>query len=90
MQRHEITAKLAELHVELSRSDQVAPANLQRLRELTAEIERLLAQEDAADAEEAAGVTSGLKDLFLKFEADHPELSLTLGKIADGLASIGI
>jgi hypothetical protein len=90
MERQELTAKLAELHAELSRSDQVDPANLQQLRELTGEIERLLEQEDAADAEEAEGVTSGLKDLLLRFEADHPELSQTLGKLADGLAAIGI
>lgn len=89
MERQELTARLAELHAELARSDQVDPANLQRLRDLTGEIERLLAQEEA-DAQDAEGVTSGLKDLLLKFEADHPELSLTLGKIADGLAAIGI
>jgi Domain of unknown function (DUF4404) len=90
MERQELTAKLAELHAELSRSNQVDPANLERLRELTAEVDRLLDQDEATDDEEAAGVTSGLKDLLLKFEADHPELSLTLGKIADGLAAIGI
>jgi hypothetical protein len=90
MERQELTAKLAELHAELSRSDQVDPASLDRLRELTDEIGRLLDDEEAADRDEAEGVTSGLKDLLLKFEADHPELSLTLGKVADALAAIGI
>lgn len=90
MVRQELTAKLAELHAELSQSDQVDPASLERLRHLTGEIGRLLEHEDAADQEEAEGVTSGLKDLLLKFEADHPELSLTLGKVADALAAIGI
>lgn len=90
MERQDLTAKLAQLHDELSRSGQVDPAKLQQLRELTGGIERLLEQEAPADAEDAKGVSSGLKDLLLKFEADHPELSLTLGKIADGLAAIGI
>jgi hypothetical protein len=90
MERQELTAKLAELHAELSRSDQVDPASLDRLRELTDEIGRLLDDEEAADRDEAEGITSGLKDLLLKFEADHPELSLTLGKVADALAAIGI
>jgi len=90
MERQELTAKLAELHAELSRTDRVDPASLDRLRTLTADIGRLLDEEQAADDLEAEGVTSGLKDLLLKFEAEHPELSLTLGKVADALAAIGI
>jgi hypothetical protein len=90
MERQELTAKLAELHTELSRNERVNPESLDRLRALTADIGRLLDEEQATDELEAEGVTSGLKDLLLKFESEHPELSLTLGKIADGLAAIGI
>jgi hypothetical protein len=90
MERQELTAKLAELHAELSRNERVNPESLDRLRSLTADIGRLLDEEQATDELEAEGVTSGLKDLLLKFESEHPELSLTLGKIADGLAAIGI
>ena len=60
------------------------------LRKLTDDIDRLLEQQDAADSEDAESVTGGLKDLLLKFEADHPELSISLGKVADALAAIGI
>jgi Domain of unknown function (DUF4404) len=89
MERQELRAKLAQLHTELSQTNAVDPASLDRLRQLTADMDRLLDQE-AADEGESEGVTSGLKDLLLKFESEHPELSLTLGKVADALAAIGI
>jgi len=91
MGQHELTQKLAQLHQELSQTEKVDPENLELLRKLTADIGRLVARQGATapddEAEEAAG---GLKDLLLKFEADHPELSISLGKVADALAAIGI
>ena len=38
---------------------------------------------------EAEPVTSKLRDLLLKFEAEHPELSAAIGKVADTLAAMG-
>jgi hypothetical protein len=35
-------------------------------------------------------VTGNLRDLLLKFEAEHPELAASIGKIADSLAAMGI
>ena len=90
MERQELTAKLAQLHTELSHTDKVDPESLHLLRELTADIGRLLDQKDVAEIEDAEGVTRGLRDLLLRFEAEHPELSLTVGKVADALAAIGI
>ena len=90
MERQELTAKLSQLHAELSRTEQIDPESLGMLRQLTADIDRLLDKQDAAGSADAEGVTSGLKDLLLKFESQHPELASMLGKVADGLASIGI
>ena len=90
MERQELTAKLAQLHTELSRTDKVDPESLRLLRELTTDIGRLLDQKNVGETEDAEGVTRGLRDLLLKFEAEHPELSLTVGKLADALAAIGI
>ena len=45
------------------------------------------AQQSPADVEAHA---SGLKDLLLKFEAEHPQLSVAAGRVADALAAMGI
>ncbi|MGD9634837.1 MAG: DUF4404 family protein [Pirellulales bacterium] len=90
MEQHELTHKLAQLHAEISRADDVNPENLELLRKLTADISRILEQKGEAGSEDSESVTGGLKDLLLKFEADHPELSISLGKVADALAAIGI
>lgn len=90
MGQHELTQKLAQLHQELAQTDKVDPENLELLRRLTTDIGRLVEQQDAAEGDDAAETAGGLKDLLLKFEADHPELSISLGKVADALAAIGI
>jgi hypothetical protein len=90
MGQHELSQKLAQLHAEISQTSEVNPENLELLRKLTDDIDRLLEKQDATESEDAEGVTGGLKDLLLKFEADHPELSISLGKVADALAAIGI
>ena len=90
MEQHELVSALAQLQAELSKTDQADPAALDRLRELTAEVDRLVDEREATSQEDAEGVTSGLQDLLLKFEAEHPQLSMTLGKVADALASLGI
>ena len=80
MERQELTAKLAELHAELSQTDQVDPASLERLRQLTGEIDRLLEEEEAADDEEAEGVTSGLKDLLLEVRGGSSGIVVDAGQ----------
>ena len=39
---------------------------------------------------EAGTTTHGLRELLLKFEAEHPQFSELLGRIADGLSRMGI
>ena len=90
MDRNELVPSLAQLHEELSRIDPMDPATLEQLRKLTADIGRLLDQKQALAAEDAEGVTSGLRDLVLKFEVEHPQLATTVGKVVDALAAMGI
>jgi Domain of unknown function (DUF4404) len=92
MEQQELSEMLAKLHAELSKSDQVDPATLESLRALTADVNRLLGQSDAAAAapDEVEPVTRGLKDWLLGVEAEHPQLSDRLGRVADALAAMGI
>jgi hypothetical protein len=96
MEQRELVDVLAKLHAELSKSDQVDPATLESLRTLTADLNRLLSKQGgqpgaaAAKQDDVEPVTRGLRDLLLEFEAEHPQLSGTLGKVADALAAMGI
>jgi len=90
MERSDLVKTLEQLHAELSRADRVDAESLELLRKLIDDIGRLVDRTEEASAEDAEGVTSGLKDLLLKFEVEHPQLAITLGKVADGLAALGI
>jgi hypothetical protein len=90
MKQDELVARLAELHQELSRTDQIDPETVDMLRTLTADIARLSGEQKSLAGTEAESVTSGLKDWLLKLEAEHPQLSVAVGKVADALAAIGI
>jgi len=90
MEPHELTAKLTQLHAELSRADRVDPESLELLRKLTGDIARLVDEKEETSSEDAEGVTSGLRTLMLKYESDHPEWAITLGKAVDALAAMGI
>ena len=88
MQKEQLQATLRRLHDELSRTEGVEPDTLARLRTITDEMQRALDErEDAADVESSA---SGLKSLLLKFESEHPQMSDTIGRVADALAAMGI
>ena len=90
MERKHLEETLGELQADLSQAQRVDPATLARLRALTNEIQRLLDEQEQASAENVEPVSSGLRDLMLKFEADHPQLSASVGRVADALAAMGI
>jgi len=88
MQKEQLQATLRRLHDELSHTEGVDTDTLARLRSVTDEIERAVnEQEQSADVESSA---SGLKSLLLKFQAEHPQLSASIGRVADALAAMGI
>lgn len=89
MARHELVANLTQLHEQLSQTERADPQTLALLRQLTTDIERLLDENQDGSAPDAEPVTSGLRDLLLKFEADYPQVSAAVGKAADALAAVG-
>jgi len=90
MEKRRLLETLEELRAELSQDERVEPDTLATLRQFTDEIQQALDRQDAKAASELAPATSGLKDLLLKYESEHPQLSAAIGKVADALAAMGI
>jgi hypothetical protein len=89
MRKEELQATLRRLHVELSRTEGVEPETLERLHELTQNMQQALNQHQEQPGKVASSAT-GLRDLLLRFEAEHPQLSASIGRVADALAAMGI
>jgi hypothetical protein len=90
MDKAKLVETLQQLHAELSNRESVEPDTLALMRTVTEDIDRLTDQEAEAEIDDSDPVSSGLRNLVLKFEADHPKLSIAVGKVADALAAMGI
>jgi hypothetical protein len=90
MNREQLLETLEQLHVELSHADSVDKEVAARLRSITDDIERALAHREDASTARLAPASRGLNDLMLKFESEHPQLSIAIGRVADALAAMGI
>jgi hypothetical protein len=90
MDKQQLINRLQQLHAELSRAQQADPETLALLSTLTDDIDRLLEGGREVSAADIGPVSHGLRDLMLRFEAEHPEVSSAIGKVADALAAIGI
>jgi hypothetical protein len=90
MSKERLLETLEQLHAELSQAEPVDPDVATRLRAITHDIERALGKREQASVDELEPATSGLRDLMLKFEAEHPQLSAAMGRVADALAAMGI
>jgi len=84
---------LARLHAELGAASRVDPQSRQLLRELLADIERIL-QEGSADQKPSARRVERsvprLEALAIEFEADHPALAGSLRQLVDLLGRAGL
>jgi Domain of unknown function (DUF4404) len=88
MEKQRLLRTLDQLQAELSQTQRVDPETLARLEKLADDVRRSL--DEGVDFKDDVEPVSGLRDLLLKFEADHPQLSTTVGRVADALAALGI
>jgi hypothetical protein len=88
MENERLQATVKQLHDELARAEGVDPETLARLRTLTTEIELALDKGEKSRFE-AQSRAKGLKDLLLEYEAEHPQLAVSVGRVADALAAMG-
>jgi hypothetical protein len=89
MDRERLLATLKQLRAELASEEDVDPETLGRLDQLTSDLERSVSRGDRQAARAMEPDSSGLRQLLLKFEADHPQLSASVGRVADALAAMG-
>jgi DNA-binding transcriptional LysR family regulator len=88
MDKKRLLETLDALRAEVAQSGEVDPAMMAELRQHTDEIRQ--ADEKQRTLATAGSFTpNGLKNLLLRFEADHPQLSVSVGKVADALAAMG-
>jgi hypothetical protein len=90
MKNERLQATLQQLNEELAQAEGVDPETLEQLRELTANMQRVLDERGAAGRDEIESDAGGLRDLLLRFESEHPQLAVAIGKVADALAAMGI
>jgi hypothetical protein len=89
MEKQRLLSTLQALRAELADEKDVDAETVARLDQLTKDLERSVRGDEQTAARLAAPDSSGLKELLLKFEADHPQLSASVGRVADALAAMG-
>jgi hypothetical protein len=89
MDRQRLLATLQQLRAELANEEDVDTETLARLDQLTSDLQRNVNREGEKAARQVEPDSSGLKEMLLKFEADHPQLSASVGRVADALAAMG-
>ena len=87
---HPLASQLKALHEALSQTQQVDQESLELLGTLTADIQRILAAAEPPPSEEVEPVRSGLQDMLLRFETEHPQLASAIEQVSNGLANLGI
>lgn len=89
MEKQRLLQTLEELRAELLLAKSVDPETMAQLERLTKDLRHAVHQGERSTEPEVEPTTSGLNDLLLKFEADHPQLSASIGRVADALAAMG-
>ena len=90
MEKERLLQTLNELRAEVTRADDVDPETLASLEAAIRDLQRELDKLGVKAPADIAPATTGLKDALLRFEAEHPQFSSTIGRVADALAAIGI
>jgi hypothetical protein len=90
MDKPQLQALLESLHRELASLDDVDDRTKELLAQVTDDVNRVLERDDETAAEDVAASQQNVRNAISEFEAEHPRLAETLGRLADGLANLGI
>ncbi|MCA9213056.1 MAG: DUF4404 family protein [Planctomycetales bacterium] len=89
MDKSELLETIEKLHEHLASAQHVDEDSARQLRDVTADIHRLLddGQESSSDSHSLATL---LRSMVLSWEADHPKAAELIGRIANALSNTGI
>jgi hypothetical protein len=90
MDKKRLLQTIADLRREIGDADAIDPDTRGQLEKAMDELVRKLdasAKKTEPDIEPAS---SGLREALLRFEAEHPQLSESVGNVANALAAMGI
>jgi hypothetical protein len=90
MDKQRLLQTLAELKAEVAQEGSVDPETAALLESAIRELQSELDKRGVKQSAEITPASSGLKDVLLRFESEHPQLSVAVGKVADALAAMGI
>jgi hypothetical protein len=90
MDKQRLLQTLAELRAEVARAESVDPETAALLESAVRDLQSELEKRGVKQPADIKPASSGLKDVLLKFESEHPQLSVAVGKVADALAAMGI
>ena len=90
MDKQRLLQTLAELRAEIAQEGSVDPETAGLLESAMRDLQSELDKRGVKASADLAPVSTGLKDVLLKFESEHPQLSVAVGKVADALAAMGI
>jgi len=91
MKADELHRNLQQLHEELARSQRIDPESERLLRELLADISKLLGEHEAGQAPVESGtLIERLTEASKEFEEQHPGLVSAIGRLADALSRMGV
>ena len=86
MTQADLIEALQTIHEELESGDDLDPIEVEKLRETVKEIEAAIARQSG----EPSPLGDRVNESASHFEQTHPQLTLTLGRIADILQQMGI
>ena len=90
MDKQRLLQTLAELRAEVAQAGSVDPETAELLESAVRDLQNELDKRGVKQAADIEPASTGLKDALLKFESEHPQLSVAVGKVADALAAMGI
>ena len=92
LQSHEerLAELLRELETELANADSLDEAGRDRLRNVRAQLGRVLDNSERTAEPQLSALTEPVQRAIDDFEKTHPTLTLILGRILDSLNKIGV